>query len=220
MLSCSPQWDAYMQFTWVWHWTVLLLCQNVAYHGRDPHSHSLKRNGELGVKKHQCHREQWVDFCPQINRSRLWNIQLTDCPCFSTVKPRTPTLVAVNKSNGNFEVFWKTNTHRLDDLNAVVTYYRKGDTKKVGAQSQNWLSVQERSVILTLSFSPNQVSEFLNTPPKVNGYMYYGINGQNLMPNTIYVVSVRSHTNLSNKFSDRSNEREFTSKCHLLSVSH
>ncbi|XP_028258413.1 uncharacterized protein LOC114433859 isoform X4 [Parambassis ranga] len=107
------------------------------------------------------------------------NIGITE-----SIKPRTPTLMAVNKSNGNFEVFWKTNTQKLDRLSAEVTYYRKGGTDKV--------------------------TEFLYTPPEVNGYKYYGINGQNVTPNTIYVVSVRSHTDWSNKFSDRSNELEFT----------
>lgn len=53
--------------------------------------------------------------------------------CSSAVKPKAPTIVSVNVSNGNFEVQWRTNIRGYfsESLTASVTYYKKGDTEKV-----------------------------------------------------------------------------------------
>lgn len=56
--------------------------------------------------------------------------------------------------------------------------------------------------------------------PSIDGELeYYEIPGQHLEPSTTYVVSVRSYTNWSGKYSDSSEEREFTTgECHLYSL--
>lgn len=58
-------------------------------------------------------------------------------PPLFTVKPKAPTIVSVKQSNGNFQLKWKSNMEAANvvdsDLEAVVTYYKKGDTSKVGA---------------------------------------------------------------------------------------
>ncbi|XP_033972910.1 uncharacterized protein LOC117471795 isoform X2 [Trematomus bernacchii] len=102
-----------------------------------------------------------------------------------TIKPKTPTIVSVKESNGNFQVKWKTNYDHTswfsNSLNAIVTYHKKGDK-------------EEHSK----SFKPSQL----------DGDYYYEILGGPLEPNTKYEVSVKSVTN--NKFSDSSKEGEFT----------
>ncbi|KAF3832450.1 hypothetical protein F7725_026115 [Dissostichus mawsoni] len=102
-----------------------------------------------------------------------------------TIKPKTPTIISVKESNGNFQVKWKTNYDPTkwfsNNLNATVTYHKKGDK-------------EEHSK----SFKPSQL----------DGDYYYEILGGNLEPNTKYEVSVKSVTN--NKFSDSSEEGEFT----------
>ncbi|MEQ2286587.1 hypothetical protein AMECASPLE_003940 [Ameca splendens] len=96
-------------------------------------------------------------------------------------KPKTPTIVSVEEFNGNFAVRWMTNMRNfLGLLNAEVTVSKKGDTKKVSKQIK---------------------------PALVNGLQSYEINGQELEPGTVYMVSVRSYTGM--KFSDRSEEYEF-----------
>ncbi|XP_036950211.1 uncharacterized protein LOC119017580 isoform X1 [Acanthopagrus latus] len=101
-------------------------------------------------------------------------------------KPRVPTDVTVEESNGNFEVTWRTNMdHRpsvRDDLRAIVTYRIKGNTA--------------------------QVSEPFK-PTTVNGLRYYEINVKHLKPSTTYLVSVRS-VYWNNLSSDSSQEVEFT----------
>lgn len=58
--------------------------------------------------------------------------------CFCTVKPKTPTIKSVNKSEGNFEVKWTSNMEGFlnNEMTAVVTYYKKGETEKVGTMPQ------------------------------------------------------------------------------------
>uniref|UniRef100_A0A3P9LN96 Uncharacterized LOC111947159 n=1 Tax=Oryzias latipes TaxID=8090 RepID=A0A3P9LN96_ORYLA len=98
-------------------------------------------------------------------------------------KPKTPTIVNVTETNGNFAVKWKTNMEGLrDELTAEVTYHKKGDPEKV---------------ILPLK------------PPMVDGYQYYEISGGNLSLGATYVVSVRSVSEWNKRQSDSSAEWEF-----------
>ncbi|KAF1393035.1 hypothetical protein PFLUV_G00034220 [Perca fluviatilis] len=102
-----------------------------------------------------------------------------------SIKPKTPTIVSVKESNGNFHVKWKQNVKEglRDNLSANVTYHKKGDAKKVSA---------------------------IVTPTTLNEFGYYEILGRGLEPSTTYVVSVTNQIDLSGKFSDSSEEREFT----------
>uniref|UniRef100_A0A8C8DH55 Fibronectin type-III domain-containing protein n=1 Tax=Oryzias sinensis TaxID=183150 RepID=A0A8C8DH55_9TELE len=105
------------------------------------------------------------------------NISVTD------IKPKTPTIVNVTETNGNFAVKWKTNMEGVrDELTAVVTYHKKGDPEKV--------SVSQK-------------------PPMVDGYQYYEISGGNLSSGAKYVVSVRSVSEWNHRQSDSSAEWEF-----------
>ncbi|XP_047436169.1 uncharacterized protein LOC125005153 [Mugil cephalus] len=108
-----------------------------------------------------------------------------------TVKPKTPTIISVNESKGNFEVKWISNMEASFPLTAEVTFYKKGDTKKV-----------TESITRAI----------------VEGLNYYEINGERLESSTTYMVSVRTHTNISGKFSDSSNECEFTTSSSLVIV--
>ncbi|KAJ4947513.1 hypothetical protein JOQ06_009548 [Pogonophryne albipinna] len=111
-----------------------------------------------------------------------------------TIKPKTPTIVSVKESNGNFQVKWKTNydhTERFSNsLNARVTYHKKGDKEEKHSEP----------------FKPSQLG----------GDYYYEILGGPLEPNTKYEVSVKSVTD--NKFSDTSKEWEFTTPSALPTV--
>ncbi|XP_044198753.1 uncharacterized protein LOC122974723 isoform X3 [Thunnus albacares] len=103
----------------------------------------------------------------------------------ASVKPKAPTIISVNESNGNFRVEWTANTNSnslRSRLSAQVTYHKKGDTK--------------------------EVSENITTAI-VNGPNYYEILGKHLEPSTTYLVSVKSYTNISGLFSDSSEEHEF-----------
>ncbi|XP_042364225.1 uncharacterized protein LOC121959077 [Plectropomus leopardus] len=102
-----------------------------------------------------------------------------------SIKPKTPTITSVRKSNGNFQIIWKTNYNGIfgEGLTANVTYYKKGDTKKVSK-----------------SVKPNTLG----------GLNYYEILGRDLKPSTTYVVNVKSYTSRSAKFSDSSKVWEFT----------
>ncbi|XP_054472579.1 uncharacterized protein LOC129105526 [Anoplopoma fimbria] len=100
-------------------------------------------------------------------------------------KPKTPKIVSVNETNGNFQVKWKTNMEGFisEYLRAEVTYHKKGDSKEV---------------------SP------IFTPTTLDGLYSYEILGRNLQPSTTYAVSVKSYTNISDTYSDSSEEWEFT----------
>ncbi|TDH17240.1 hypothetical protein EPR50_G00006360 [Perca flavescens] len=102
-----------------------------------------------------------------------------------SIKPKTPTIVSVKESNGNFHVKWKKNVKKSlrDNLSANVTYYKKGDTEKVSANVR---------------------------PTTLDEFGYYEILGRDLEPSTTYVVSVTNQIDLSGKFSDSSEEWEFT----------
>ncbi|XP_049420631.1 uncharacterized protein LOC125881539 isoform X3 [Epinephelus fuscoguttatus] len=104
-----------------------------------------------------------------------------------SIKPRKPTITSVKESNGNFQILWKTNHEGLfsQELTTEVTYRKKGDTVKV-----------TKPVKQTLDY-------------------YYEIPGEDLEPSTTYAVSVRSYTNRSGKFSDSSEEWEFTTRLNL-----
>lgn len=57
-------------------------------------------------------------------------------PSSPTVKPRVPTIISVQQSNANFQVKWKSNMESTvvdNELEANVTYYKKGETRMVGA---------------------------------------------------------------------------------------
>ncbi|XP_044069872.1 uncharacterized protein LOC122884263 [Siniperca chuatsi] len=101
-----------------------------------------------------------------------------------SLKPKTPTIISVEESNGNFQVIWNQNTKSRvisNELTAYVTYQKKGDTGQ-GFKSDR----------------------------TVKGLNYYEIPGRHLKPSTTYVVSVKSHMNWSGLFSDSSEEWEFT----------
>ncbi|KAL6113294.1 uncharacterized protein ACO6RY_11618 [Pungitius sinensis] len=102
-----------------------------------------------------------------------------------TIKPRAPTIRSVKQFDGNFKVTWDTNVNSplRSYLKTNMTYHKKGDTKKVSRSVQ---------------------------PSTLDGSNVFNILGQDLEPSTTYVVSVRSYTDFSGIFSDRSNEMEFT----------
>ncbi|XP_030580066.1 uncharacterized protein LOC115776475 isoform X2 [Archocentrus centrarchus] len=101
-----------------------------------------------------------------------------------SLKPKTPTIKLVKESNGNIGVSWNSTMMGFinNQLTAEVTYYKKGETTKIS-----------KSII----------------PAIVDGLNYYEINGQELDPNSTYIVSVRSFIKLSGRFSDSSTEWEF-----------
>lgn len=103
--------------------------------------------------------------------------------------------------------------HVVDDyLIAVVTYYKKGDTKKVGALQIHTLHVIDvcTAVIWLLTVIPKVDKKI--KPATENQYKIHEIVGRDLKPSTTYVVSVRSYENSSKRLSDPSNEREFTTR--------
>uniref|UniRef100_A0A3B5LZD2 Fibronectin type-III domain-containing protein n=1 Tax=Xiphophorus couchianus TaxID=32473 RepID=A0A3B5LZD2_9TELE len=98
---------------------------------------------------------------------------------FYTVKPKTPTIVSVDKTEGIFTVYWKTHMSvLLDKPTAEVTI------SKIGTQ---W-KVRPNILVLITNFQ---------------------INSQDLEPDTNYTVSVRSYTLYSHNFSDISEEFKF-----------
>ncbi|KAK2854226.1 hypothetical protein Q5P01_006887 [Channa striata] len=108
----------------------------------------------------------------------------------NSIKPKTPKILSVKETNGNFQVRWTTNMNSSirHTLTAQVTYYKKGDTQKVTENS---------------------------TSCPINGESSYEISGRRLEPSTTYVVSVKSYTLWSNRFSDSSKEEEFTTGLNL-----
>ncbi|KAM4743568.1 uncharacterized protein FYW61_021904 [Anableps anableps] len=110
----------------------------------------------------------------------VMEVNSTTIEIIQSLKPRTPTIVSVDEFEGIFTVRWKTNmAHFPDKLTAEVTISKDGRTEKV----------------------------FENIKPAtINGQESYQINGRQLEPDTVYMVSVRSYTDYSQKFSDRSKE--------------
>ncbi|XP_041643669.1 uncharacterized protein LOC121509929 [Cheilinus undulatus] len=121
--------------------------------------------------------------------ARIWkgseNIESKTISVTDSVKPKIPTITSITKSMGNFKVVWLTNVKSIlnKSLTAQVTYHVKGSTKKESV----WV---------------NQTAD--------GGKNSYEIQGRLLKPWTTYVVSVRSYTDWSEKLSDSSKEREFT----------
>uniref|UniRef100_A0A3Q1J9M4 Fibronectin type-III domain-containing protein n=1 Tax=Anabas testudineus TaxID=64144 RepID=A0A3Q1J9M4_ANATE len=113
------------------------------------------------------------------------NVESKNISIETSIKPKAPTIVLVYESNGNYRVKWTTNMkgHFSDTLTANVTYYKKGDK--------------------------NKVSEFVDSTT-LDGFRYFEILEKDLEPSTTYVVSVRSFTDWSGKYSDSSEEWEFT----------
>ncbi|XP_008403953.1 uncharacterized protein LOC103462758 [Poecilia reticulata] len=97
-----------------------------------------------------------------------------------SLKPKTPTNVSVNETEGIYTVYWKTDMNEvLDKPTAEVNIYKNGALWKSSGQI---------------------------TPATSHGLQSYQINGQDLEPDTVYMISVRSFTRYSNKFSDTSKE--------------
>ncbi|XP_028299126.1 uncharacterized protein LOC114461321 isoform X2 [Gouania willdenowi] len=96
-----------------------------------------------------------------------------------SVKPKTPTIISVNETNGNFDIMWESNMRGIvkDSLRSELTYYKEGDTVK------NHIPVKHITV---------------------NGLYYYKLPGRQLEPGTTYVLSVRSISNWSGKMSNSS----------------
>ncbi|KAM3626101.1 uncharacterized protein V6R79_022495 [Siganus canaliculatus] len=101
----------------------------------------------------------------------------------TSVKPKQPKNISVKESNGNFQVCWEFNMPDVihDDLEAIVTYGIKGH----------------------LNYSTKL------KPPTINGRECYEIPGTDLLPKTVYVVSVQTRSEWSELLSDRI-EVEFT----------
>uniref|UniRef100_A0A1A7YFG4 Fibronectin type-III domain-containing protein n=1 Tax=Iconisemion striatum TaxID=60296 RepID=A0A1A7YFG4_9TELE len=119
-------------------------------------------------------------FTAEINnRSHSKTFYVTE-----SFKPKAPTIKSVKESNGNFQVRWLTNMDEKtwNPEETEITFYKKGDTEKVSKRI---------------------------TPAKNDGFQYHEINGQDLDPGATYVVSLRSFSDQSKKFSGSSQEWEF-----------
>ncbi|XP_070692342.1 uncharacterized protein [Pempheris klunzingeri] len=103
----------------------------------------------------------------------------------NSIKPKTPTIVSVTQTYGKVKIKWKTNMDGTfsNSSNANMTYSKKGGTEKVTKTVQ---------------------------PTIVGGLNYYEMSGQHLEPSTTYLVSVKSYSGWSDRFSDSSEEKEFT----------
>ncbi|KAM9764772.1 uncharacterized protein ACNS7B_020618 isoform 2-T2 [Menidia menidia] len=120
--------------------------------------------------------------------------QLSKTTVFSVIesfKPRTPTIVSVSNSFDNFEIQWATNMDDRPDVIDEVAHYKKGDTEIV------WKPVPATTV---------------------DNLKYYEISGQQLEPSTTYMVRVRRFSSLSSKYSDSSEEFEFTTPASVSST--
>lgn len=58
----------------------------------------------------------------------------------------------------------------------------------------------------------------LKIPTKVNGFNYFEIDGGKLESRTTYVVSVKSKSSASGRYSDSSEEIEFTTRKFVFTV--
>lgn len=109
---------------------------------RSSKSTSLKLIVIYNVSKH--YTKPW-----SVNIKEIWwnTLDFFFCPSSLTVKPRVPKIHSVQQSNMNFQVKWRSNmeTAEMVDhyLEAVVTYYKKGHTKMVGAVRW-WTRCHER----------------------------------------------------------------------------
>ncbi|XP_060897023.1 uncharacterized protein LOC132976219 [Labrus mixtus] len=154
--------------------------------------------GEKGCIFRQCHVGQCccsvqMNYFVINNKhtATVWkngkSIETKTINVTDSIKPKTPTIISVDESNGNYQVMWLTNTDQesilTKSLTAEVTYYERGCTDKV-------------------SVKVNQTAD--------GGRNYYEIQGRLLNSSTTYVVSVKSFIDWSGKYSDSSNEWEFT----------
>ncbi|KAF7662406.1 hypothetical protein LDENG_00236410 [Lucifuga dentata] len=123
--------------------------------------------------------------------AKLWkgtkHVQSKVISIENNIKPKAPTIISVNKSNfsENYVVTWKINSIKYsfsDHLLVKVIWHKKGEMK------------EEYEII-----SPKSKGEINE----------YEILSQLLEPSTTYVVSMKSYTNLSNIYSDSSQELEF-----------
>lgn len=103
-------------------------------------------------------------------------------PVYETIKPPAPVIKSVAPLNEIYQVQWKTNAKKsiLDELRAIVTYQKKGDSHKSSEDIK---------------------------PSTMQDMNYFNIG--HLEPNTTYVVSVKTYTTFK-VFSDDSNKMEFT----------
>ncbi|XP_055753323.1 uncharacterized protein LOC129833072 isoform X3 [Salvelinus fontinalis] len=106
-----------------------------------------------------------------------------------SIKPKTPTVQDVKPTeNGNFLVKWKTNYPDNEqfskNLIAELSYRKKGET--------------DEPFPLFVQVSKNDSTTS------------YELLGRDLEPNTIYALKVRTYTDWSGRFSDWSEELEFT----------
>ncbi|CAL9701921.1 unnamed protein product [Knipowitschia caucasica] len=101
---------------------------------------------------------------------------------YETIKPNTPTIISVSKSNAFYQIKWRSNNERAvrEELRAVLTYHKKGDKLK--------------------HHSPVSLGT-------IEDMSHFELPGD-LEPSTTYVFSVR--TTRFNVSSDSSEEVEFT----------
>lgn len=102
-----------------------------------------------------------------------------------SLKPRTPTITSVIKTDNNFGVSWWTNMEEFENiyLKTQMTYYKKGEPKV-------WKNIQP-------------------SIPDGQKQQYFEINGQHLDSSTTYLVKVRSVAVINNAVSNSSEEWEF-----------
>ncbi|GAA6217684.1 uncharacterized protein LOC108877014 [Lates japonicus] len=136
-----------------------------------------------------CCSVQMILILGETHIATVWKrgegIQSKNISVSESIKPKTPTITSVEEVNGNFQVKWQTNMMLSfsDSPNASVTYHKKEDIK--------------------------EVSEFIQ-PTTTGKLKMYEISGRDLEPSTTYVVSVKSFSDWSGKFSESSNKWEFT----------
>ncbi|XP_074521769.1 uncharacterized protein LOC141787376 [Halichoeres trimaculatus] len=142
---------------------------------------------QCGSKKCCCSIQMDYFIAGEIFEATVWkegkSMESKTINVTETIKPKRPTIVSVDETNGNFKVVWLTNTERplRNSLTAEVTYHEKGSTQKVS----------------------HNVSQ---TPTDETNY--YEL--QDLEPSTTYLVSVKSYFPESRLYSDSSEEWEFT----------
>ncbi|XP_021411818.2 uncharacterized protein LOC118936372 isoform X1 [Oncorhynchus mykiss] len=131
-----------------------------------------------------------IDPMPLISgeefNATLWNSgKRLNSEVFSinyTIKPKTPTIQYVKPTkNGNFHIKWKTN------------YPDKKEFSK--------------NLIAELSYRKKGETDEVS---KNESTTSYELLGRDLEPNTIYALKVRTYTDWSGRFSDWSEELEFT----------
>ncbi|CAB1341772.1 unnamed protein product [Coregonus sp. 'balchen'] len=139
-----------------------------------------------GVSKCGCYIHPMVLVIGEEFNATLWNsgkrLNSKVISIKSSIKPKTPTVQEVKPTeNGNFLVKWKTNYP--DD--ALFPKY----------------------LIAELSYRKKGETDEVS---KNDSTTSHEILGRDLEPNTIYALKVRTYTDFSGRFSDWSEELEFT----------